>query len=66
MELGGKFWLGLVGIIFAVGIGLFVVFAIIGAAWYAWGGVGAILFCGALILGAGYIWDRAHRKSYSD
>ena len=55
-ELGGKFWLWVVGVALAVGIGGMILFSIIGAAWYAWGAFGTIIFISA----KASVWDIAH------
>jgi len=34
------------------------------AAWYRWGGLGAIIFFCALVLLWGWIYDRRHAKEY--
>jgi hypothetical protein len=50
--LGAKFWLGLVGACAGVAIAAGVIFVIFGAAWYAWGAVGAmIVVVGMVVLG---------------
>ena len=64
--LGAKFWLAAVGAILAGAIGLFLLFAIVGAVWYSWGALGALVFFFGLMLAFGYIYDRTHTKSYEN
>jgi hypothetical protein len=64
-ELGGKFWLWVVGVALAVGIGGMILFSIIGAAWYAWGAFGTIIFFSAIMLIFAWIWDHTHGKTYT-
>jgi membrane protein implicated in regulation of membrane protease activity len=65
-DLGGKFWLYLVGIALAIGIGGFLLFMLIGAAWYAWGPFMALVVFGALLILVGWIHDRRSQKEYED
>jgi hypothetical protein len=65
-ELGAGFWLKLVGLAFAVGIGAALLFLLVNAAWVRWGGLGALLFFSGLLLAYGYIYDRRHAKAYAD
>ena len=60
--MGARFWLVLLGGVAAVGIGAFVVFLVIGAAWYAWGGVGVFALFALILLAFGVIYDRRHPK----
>jgi membrane protein implicated in regulation of membrane protease activity len=65
-ELGRGFWLWVVGVSLAIGIGGMILFLLIGAVWYAWGFVGALVFFSLLFLGAAYVHDRRHQKAYED
>ena len=65
-SLGGKFWLSVVGIALAIGIGGILLFSLIGAVWYAWGFVGALLFVLVVALGYGWIYDRRHKRREED
>ena len=65
-ELGAGFWLKMIGVIFAIGIAGLVVFFIIGAAWYAWGFLGAFLFLVAVLAVVAWGYDRSHAKRYDD
>ena len=64
--LGAKFWLWLAAVVIAVCIGAGLLFLIIGAAWYAWGAMGALLFFVALLLVFAWIWDRRKVKEYEE
>jgi hypothetical protein len=61
-ELGGKFWLSVVGIALAIGIGGIILFSLIGWAWYAWGFFGALLFFAVVLIGAGCLIDRSRAR----
>jgi uncharacterized membrane protein len=65
-SLGGKFWLSVVGIVVAIGIGGILLFSLIGAVWYAWGFVGALVFVLVVALGYGWIYDRRHKRREED
>jgi Kef-type K+ transport system membrane component KefB len=58
MDLGAKFWFGVIGLAVAVGIGAWLIFALIGSAWYAWGFFGMLLALCAVLLVFAYISDR--------
>jgi hypothetical protein len=64
--LGGKFWLWVVGVSLAVGIGGLLLFLLVGAAWARWGFLGAMIFFGAILLLIAWIWDRRQARRYSD
>jgi membrane protein YdbS with pleckstrin-like domain len=65
-EPGMKFWLGLVGLIIACGLGVMVIFLVLDAAWVRWGAVGAMIF--VLVVIGGIVWfiDRRAVKAYED
>jgi hypothetical protein len=65
-ELGWKFWLWVIGISLAVGLGGMLLFLLIGAAWYSWGFFGALLFFSAIALAYAWYYDRSHAKEYHD
>lgn len=58
--LGGRFWLWVVGVALAVGIGALLLFLLVTAAWARWGFLGAMIFFGALLLIFAWFWDRTH------
>lgn len=62
MELGGKFWLGLLGIcVGAVVVGA-ILFLLFGWAWSAWGFMGAFIVLSVIALTAAYIHDRREQN----
>jgi hypothetical protein len=62
--LGAGFWFKIIGLVIACGIGAALLFLLVNAAWYRWGGFGAMMFFFALLLGYAYIHDRREVKSY--
>ena len=64
-ELGSSFWLICIGFALAVGVGTFLVFALIGGAWYRWGAFGALIFCSGLTLLVAWLYDRHTAKRRS-
>jgi Kef-type K+ transport system membrane component KefB len=63
--LGAKFWIGLIAVAIACGVGFVVVFALFGLAWAAWGLIGAIIAFVALAALATWAMDRRARRRYS-
>ena len=66
MELGGRFWLGVLAIGVGVAVAAYLIFALIGRAWYAWGLFGMLLFIGAILICIGWIVDRRDAKRRAD
>jgi hypothetical protein len=64
--LGARFWLAVVGICIAVGIGAMLLFLFMTAAWYRWGFLGAFIFFGAILLFIAWLYDRRQVKRYED
>jgi len=64
--LGARFWLGLIAVALAIGVGGIVLFFIIGTAWARWGLLGAFLFFSLVLLTFGYFYDRRQVKRYKD
>lgn len=62
MELGARFWFGVLGISIGVAIAAYLIFALIGRAWYAWGLFGMLLFVGAILVAVGWIYDRREAR----
>lgn len=66
--LGWRFWLWVVAVAFGVGIAGFLLFVLMGWAWYAWGFFGMFIFFGAIAVLLAYIHDRREanrRKEYA-
>jgi high-affinity Fe2+/Pb2+ permease len=66
MELGGRFWLGVLGIAIAGAIGFLLVLKVIGWAWWNFGLIGGLLFISAVLLLIGWISDRRAKSRYED
>ena len=64
--LGAGFWLKMIGVIFAIGIGGLILFVFIGAAWYAWGLLGMFVFVVGVLALVAWIYDRQRSKRYED
>jgi len=61
-ELGKGFWLKLLGICLAIGVGGMLLFALLGTAWYAWGGFATIVLFGGILLIWAWIYDHKQAK----
>jgi hypothetical protein len=59
---GWKFWLWVIGVALAIGIGGMILFILIGAAWYSWGFFGALAFICIVALAFGWIYDKRHQR----
>ena len=66
MELGWGFWLKLMGAVLVVGLAIWVIMLIAGAAFYAWGALGTMVFFIAVILVIAYIYDRRQQASWDE
>jgi fatty acid desaturase len=66
MENRGRFWAWVIGVSLAVGIGGFLLFILMGAAWARWGGLGALLFLGVLMLVIAWFYDRRQAKKAAE
>ena len=64
--LGGKFWVSMVGIILAIGIGGMIFFLLFSRAVYAWGFVGAIAALGLLFILIAIWHDRRKKREYAE
>ena len=62
--LGGKFWLMLVGGIFVVCLGGFLLFVFISTAWARWGAIAALIVTMGLILLVAWLIDRRQTRRY--
>jgi high-affinity Fe2+/Pb2+ permease len=65
-ELGMRFWLGVVGVVVAAGIAIFIFFLVINHAFYAWGFLGTFIVVGAILLAIAWIYDRRQQHRYDD
>jgi uncharacterized membrane protein YfcA len=62
MELGGKFWLLLIGGAIAAGIAGIVLFLLLEGAWARWGFLGMCLFFAGVLLLFGWIVDKREKR----
>jgi Kef-type K+ transport system membrane component KefB len=62
MELGAKFWLGLLGVCVGAVVAGAILFLLFGWAWSAFGFIGALIVLGALAIGFAYIHDRRENR----
>jgi hypothetical protein len=63
----GKFFLWVIGVSLAIGVGGMILFLLIGAAWYAWGPFLALIVVGGFLTLAAWIWERTHGgRPYDD
>lgn len=65
-DLGAGFWLKVLGAIVGVAVGGFLLFWLLGRAWYAWGAFGALLAGFVIVVGLAWLYDRTHAGSYDD
>ena len=65
-ELGGRFWMKLIGLVFLCGIGAVLLFLLVDAAWYRWGAIGALVFFFLVAVAYGAIFDRRKAKQYEE
>ena len=65
-SLGGRFWASVLGICLAVGVGGFLLFWFVGAAWARWGFFGMMIVFGGALLLVAYIFDRRATRTYED
>ena len=66
MELGGRFWLGVLGIAIAGALGFLLVLEVIGRLWWSFGLLGMLIFLSVVLLLLGWISDRRARNRYKD
>jgi hypothetical protein len=65
-SLGWRFVGSVFGICLAIGVGGFLLFWLVGTAWYAWGAFGALIFLGGMLLLGAWIYDRSVTKTPED
>jgi high-affinity Fe2+/Pb2+ permease len=64
LDLGAKFWLGVLGIAIAGAFGFLLIIGVISWAWWHFGLLGGLLFICVILLLIGWISDRRTRKRY--
>src|SRR3954470_24348261 len=62
VDLGGSFWLGLLGICVGAVVAGAILFVLFGWAWSAFGFIGALIVLGALAVGFAYVHDRREQN----
>jgi Kef-type K+ transport system membrane component KefB len=62
MQLGARFWLGLLGVCVGAVVAGAILFLLFGLAWSAWGFMGAFIALSAVGLGFAYIHDRREQN----
>jgi Na+/melibiose symporter-like transporter len=60
--LGGRFWLGLLGLVIVAVGGAVLVATVFGRLWYAWGFFGMFIVFSLVAIGFGWIYDRRERS----
>jgi Kef-type K+ transport system membrane component KefB len=63
--LGARFWLLLIGGTIVAVLGFFLIFFLFGAAWYAWGFIGAAIVLVAAAAAVQWVMDRRARNRWS-
>jgi hypothetical protein len=63
---GGRFWIGMVAAIVGIGIAAGIVFLVIGAAFLAWGLLGAFVVIGGILLAIAWLYDRRQTRAPID
>jgi hypothetical protein len=64
--LGAKFWLSMIGIIVAIGVGGMIFFLLFSRAVYAWGFVGAIAALGLVFILIAIWYDHRKKREYAE
>jgi hypothetical protein len=62
MELGGKFWFGVIGVVVGICLAAWLGFLIIGWAWASWGFFGAMFLFAVIAIGGAWLYDRREAK----
>lgn len=66
MELGGKFWLGLIAAVVGVALAGVLLFWFFGHIWYTYGLLASIAVFAVIALGIAYVFDRRERQRRSE
>jgi hypothetical protein len=64
VPMGWNFWLKLMGAVLVVGLAVWLVMLLVGAAFYAWGAFGAMVFFIGVIVLIAYIYDKRQQASW--
>ena len=60
--MGGRLWLSALGLAVGIALGAYLIFALIGRAWYAWGLFGMLIVLGAFLIGVAWVFDRREAR----
>jgi hypothetical protein len=66
VPMGWNFWLKLMGLVLVVGLAIWLVMLLVGAAFYAWGAFGAMVFFIGVIVLIAYIYDKRQQASWDE
>jgi predicted lipid-binding transport protein (Tim44 family) len=66
IPVGGRFWVGLLGSIVAIGVAALILFLLVDAAFLRWGVLGALIFFCLIVLAIASISDRRKQARYDD
>jgi hypothetical protein len=64
--LGLKFWLAMIGIVVAIGVGGLIFFLIFTRAVYAWGFLGAVMALGLVFIVFAWLHDRRQKRRWDE
>jgi cell division protein FtsW (lipid II flippase) len=64
--MGWSFWLKLMGAVLVVGLAVWLIMLLAGAAFYAWGALGTMVFFIAVIVLIAYIYDKRQQASWDE
>ena len=65
-RLGVRFWLWLIGVTVGLIAAAFLIFALIGWAWYAWGFFGTFVVFAGVLLAIAWFHDKREARRYED
>jgi len=65
-SVGWNFWLKLMGGVIVVGLAVWLILLLAGAALFAWGALGAMAFFIAVILLIAYFYDKRQQASWDE
>jgi hypothetical protein len=60
--MGGRLWLWAFLLAIAIAGGAYLIFALIGYAWYAWGLFGMLLVLGVVLIGVAWLFDKREAR----
>ena len=60
--MGGRLWLSALAIAVGIAVGAYLIFALIGRAWYQWGLFGMLLVLGVVLIGVAWLFDKREAR----